>query len=109
MTHTATTPTDPPPDVPLPAGENRDCPAIIATCRIQRAIVRPRVIEQPNSTSRWLKGMSGPPTGRPTVAATCIATLPVNTSGPLENIAPKPNPPEMSPTSKRTRATAGPS
>jgi hypothetical protein len=84
-------------------------PAIVVICRIQRATAGPRVIEQRTSTSRWLKVMSGPPTRSPTVAATCIATLPVNTGGPPEKIAPTPNPPETNPTSDRTKAQRGPS
>jgi hypothetical protein len=51
--------------------------------------------------------MSGPPMRRPTVAATYIATLPLNTGRSPEKIAPKPKPPEMNPTSERTRRTAG--
>ena len=51
--------------------------------------------------------MSGPPMRCPTVRPTFIAPLPLNTGGPLEKIAPKPKPPEMKPTSKPTRRTAG--
>ena len=53
--------------------------------------------------------MSGPPRRSLTIAATCIATLPPNTGGPPENIAPKPKPPEIERTSQRTRAQRGPS
>jgi hypothetical protein len=51
--------------------------------------------------------MSGLTRGCPTAAATFIATLPLNTGGPLEQIALKPKPPEMKPTSKPTRRTPG--
>jgi hypothetical protein len=88
--------------------EAESLPAIVVICRIQRPTAGPRVIEQRDSTSRWLKVMSGPPTGSPTVAATYIATLPVNTGGPPPKIAPTPNPPEMNPTSDRTRAQRRP-
>jgi hypothetical protein len=88
--------------------EAESLPAIVVICGIQRATAGPRVIEQRNSMSRWLKVMSGPPTASPTVAATCIATLLVDTGGLPEKIAPTPNPPEMTPTSERTRAQPGP-
>ena len=49
--------------------------------------------------------MSGPPKGCPTVTETFIATLPLNTGGPLEKTAPKPKRPGRKPTP--TRRIAG--
>lgn len=51
--------------------------------------------------------MSGPPKGCPAATQSFIATLPINTGGPLEKIAPKPKPPETKPTRKPIRRAAG--
>lgn len=51
--------------------------------------------------------MSGPQKGCPEVILTFIATLPLNTGGPLERVVPKPKPPEMKTMSRPTRRTVG--